>query len=90
MASTDSKKATVKTGSETKFARELFDLVKSRVDAEGLGSTEKMAQALGEHESEVSGYVSALREDRPWCIGTSVYLAARLGWELLIEWGGEE
>lgn len=74
----------MKTNREAEFSRELFNLVRERVRSEGLDSIAAMSAAVDEKPHEVSGYVSAMRDDRPWCVGTSLFLLDQLGWDLTV------
>lgn len=77
---------------ESTFANKLFNMIRDRATAEGLNSTEAFAAACGypadDVDHEMSGYVSALREDRPWCVGVSLDVIDQLGWDLEVTLGG--
>jgi len=78
----------MKSNREAEFARELFDLIRARAIAEGLDSDAAMSTATNERPHEVSGCVAAMREDRPWCVGTSLQIIDQLGWDLAVSLGG--
>lgn len=71
---------------ESAFANKLFYMIRERVVAEGLDSNDAFREACGypvdDIDHEVSGYVSALRDDRPWCVGVSLDVIDQLGWDL--------
>lgn len=54
---------------ESAVAETLFNLIAERIDREGVGD------ALD------PGYMAAIREGRPWCVGVSLGIIAELGWK---------
>jgi len=70
----------MKTNREEEFTAELFGLIKDRIEGEGLNSNEALAGAMLVEQHIACGYVSAIRESRPWCISTSLRIAECLGW----------
>jgi len=57
---------------EAELAEVLFNIIAERVDREGV------ADQLDD------GYLSAIREGRPWCIGASLSILADLDWHLSV------
>lgn len=76
------------TNAEKNFADVLFATLAVKIKAAGLTTPEALSEALDMKPGEASGYTSAIRENRPWCVGTSLTLIDSLGWKLSFDIGG--
>jgi hypothetical protein len=56
---------------EAELAAVLFSIIAERVDREGVVDLD-------------DGYLSAIRDERPWCVGVSLGILADLGWHLSV------